>query len=216
MTNGSLDSSRRRLAKCFSIKFREKWSAETSRDLWGRSDDLWVHSTMFDRSSWKDLVFQFHMRVFTTNPLGRLPGPGLKRSSGELVYGERSEKLNMVELRYSVGLKTTWKLDCPVFTLVTMADSTASRVQKLGQLSDMNEWNTAGVHPSFRGTGIAAFAFRIHSLLEEWETHWSNLIDGIRKALNPDVSQSSSLYLCNFSSKTFHQARYHPIAPRST
>ena len=80
----SLDPPRRRLTKCFLMKFKGKWDMETSRNLWGTSDYPWTLSNRFDRSSWEDVVFQYHMRVFTTNPRQRQPGPGLQRSSASL------------------------------------------------------------------------------------------------------------------------------------
>jgi len=95
------------------------------------------------------------------------------------------------EVRYSVGLKTTWKLDFPVFTLVTMADSvtTTSDPKDFEQLGNRREWETAGLLPSVQATGVAAFAFRIRSLLPQWQAEWSKLLDEIGKALKNDVSQ---------------------------
>jgi len=174
-------------------QFRGTW--DLSRNLWGSSDHRWARSTRFDKS--EDVVFQYHMRAFTAPTWWRRPpGPGVRRVSGPLPSNrhKRTSDANpgIFELRYSVALKTTWKSDLPVFTLVTMADSvTASRLEELAQLSSRDDWETAGLQPSLRTTGIAAFAFRIHSLLPQWERQWSNLIDEIGKALNNDVSQDS-------------------------
>ena len=92
------------------------------------------------------------------------------------------------EVRYSVGLKTTWELDFPVFCLVTMTDSARGQLQELQQLGDINEWDAAGIHPSVQAMGVAAFSFRIRSLLRHWVAQWSRLIDAIRRLLDADVS----------------------------
>ncbi|KAK0731874.1 hypothetical protein B0H67DRAFT_476402, partial [Lasiosphaeris hirsuta] len=183
--------SRQRLTKCFLDQFRGKWelSRRLSRKLWGSSDHPWSGSVRFDKSKWEDLVLQYHMRVFTA-PITwmRHSGRSLERVTGTLTSDKHKRSLKIYEVRYSVGLKTTWRFDLPVFTLVTMADSvTASRLQDIGQLSSRNEWETAGIHPSIRATGLAAFAFRIQSLLPQWEAQWSNLIDEIGKVLNNDI-----------------------------
>ncbi|KAK5651199.1 hypothetical protein OQA88_12747 [Cercophora sp. LCS_1] len=186
---GPLSLSRQGLAKCFLAHFRSKW--ESSRNLWGSSDHRWSGSERFNGS--EDVVFQYHMRAFTAPTWWlRPPGRSVKRVSGPLPSNRHRKTSDagpgIYELRYSVGLKTTWKLDLPVFTLVTIADSvTASHLETLKKLSSRDEWDTAGIHPSIRATGVAAFAFRIHSLLPQWETQWSNLIDEIGKALNNDL-----------------------------
>ncbi|KAK3359516.1 hypothetical protein B0T25DRAFT_447397 [Lasiosphaeria hispida] len=184
---GPLGLSRQRLTKCFLEQFRGEW--KLSRNLWGSSDHRWAGSARFDKPKWEDLVFQYHMRVFTA-PISwmRHSGRSLKRVSGTLTSDKHKRSLDIYEVRYSVGLKTTWRFDLPVFSLVTMADSvTASRLQDLGHLWSRNEWETAGIHPSVRATGLAAFAFRIQSLLPQWEAQWSNLIDEIGKVLNNDI-----------------------------
>lgn len=197
-----LGSARQRLAKLFLAQFRNKW--EPSRNLWGTSDHGWTGSARFDKSSWQDLVFQYHMRVFTTPPpphrWQRPPGgPGLKRLSGILTGEKNVRKLGIYEIRYSVGLKTTWELDFPVFSLVTMADAAAGSLRGGGNLWERKEWEAAGMRPSVRATGVAAFAFRIQSLLPQWEAHWSRLIDDIGNLLNVDVSclPSGALHPCS-------------------
>ncbi|KAK1752624.1 hypothetical protein QBC47DRAFT_327941 [Echria macrotheca] len=194
---GSLAPARRRLAQCFLTQFKGEWDP-LSRHRWGSSYQPWTGSAMLNRPNWDDLVFQYHMRVFTVPPpaiAARLPGPGLTRKQGELAhlnpddkYSLRHGSLRLFELRYSVGLKTSWKLDFPVFSLVVMADSTASRLRELPSLADENAWDTAGIQPAIRATGISAFAFRIQSLMiPEWEVQWSRLINEIKKSLNADL-----------------------------
>ena len=48
-------------------------------------------------------------------------------------------------------------------------------------------YNSVCIHPSIHATGVAAFAFRILSLLPQWEAQWSSLIDHIGHELNADV-----------------------------
>ncbi|KAK5651821.1 hypothetical protein OQA88_11590 [Cercophora sp. LCS_1] len=182
--------SRRRLGNCFLTQFRDKW--EPSQDLWGTSDYRWARSVEFDRSRWEDLVFQYHMRVFTTTRWQR-PRLGIERLSGnlKLVDNEDMRSLSLSEMRYSVGLKTTWGLDPPVFSLVTVADNDSS-LRGLEQLWNTNEWETAEIQPSICATGIAAFAFRIHSLIPQWERQWSLLIDEIEREFESILHKSLS------------------------
>jgi len=198
--HGFLGPSRRRLARCFLTQFREKW--EPGRNLWGSSDHRWTGSTWFNKPRWEDLVFQYHMRVFTTAPWVRPSGRGLERVSGKL-KGHKND-LAIFEMRYSVGLKTTWALELPVFSLVTMADSiTADSLKVLAQLPDTSSWTAAGIRPSIHATGMAAFAFRIDSLLPEWGARWTNLLDEIDSfnVLSADVSKTL-LFLISTNSKT--------------
>jgi len=185
-----LGEARRRLTKCFLSQFRDAW--EPGRNLWGRSDHRWSGSADFNRASWEDLVFQYHMRVFTTPPHPHFwtgsRGGGLERVSGTLKDERNKRSLEIFEARYSVGLKTTWGLDFPVFSLVTMADTSAGDLLECANLGERSEWEKAGIHPSVQATGVAAFAFRIQSLLPLWEAQWSHLIDEIGKLLNADVS----------------------------
>ncbi|KAK0638564.1 hypothetical protein B0T16DRAFT_421359 [Cercophora newfieldiana] len=195
----SLAPARLRLAQCFVSQFKGKWDP-LSRNRWGVSYQPWTGSAKFKSHNWNDLVLQYHMRVFTV-PVGRikLPGEGLKRAQGKLwaslsrddaAEGHSSRKsLQLIESRCSVGLKTTWRLDFPVFSLVTMADSTTTSLkpERLQQLGNPKEWEKANIHPTIRATGIAAFAFRIQSLLPQWETQWSRLIDDVESFLNADL-----------------------------
>lgn len=216
----ALDEGRRRMARGFVTKFRARWDVELSRELWGTSDYTWVRSPKFDGSCWDDLVFQYHMRVFSTNLKSRPLGRGLQRSSGKLQEpdtggprpavrrapsrlrtphtnnsgGGGSSILPVIELRYSVALKTTWRWDDAAFTLVTMADSTGGRLKSLAEISEKEDWTKTWTHPSLRGTGVAAFAFRIHCLLGPWEQHWSRLIDALGEALTNTVDVSLSTH----------------------
>ena len=227
-----LGSARRRLTKLFLAQFRDKW--EPSRQLWGASDYAWTGSVEFDKSSWKDVIFQYHMRVFTSWPhtrkWERLLGGGLKRESGTINADNTQKKtpktvvevsdpklkLGIYEMRYSIALKTTWGLDFPVFTLVTMADAAAGSLQKNSRnnmnLGERNAWETAGICPLIRTTGVAALAFRIQSLLPQWEAHWSRLVDDIGKLLNANVSPPSLFSFLFFLSSlvSFFFTMVHP------
>ena len=208
----SLAPARQRLTQIFVAQFKERWD-RGSRNQWGASYYPWTRSVTLDASGWDDLVFQYHMRVLTAHPDPRPLGPGLKRASGSLQVA--SNTLRMIEVRYSVALKTTWRLDFPVFSLVTMSDSTTGHhLQGLPQLGNASDWDKAGIRSSARATGMAAFAFRIHSLLPQWQRQWSCLIDEIEKFLNNDVSdfRRSPMHNSSPSSEVYFSltASYHP------
>ncbi|KAM7212717.1 hypothetical protein V8F06_011917 [Rhypophila decipiens] len=190
-----LASSRTRLARAFLLQFKSSWDLTSSRRWWGSSDHESMRSGRF--AGWEDLVFQYHMRVCTADvdvSSGlTLWQAGLVRSSGKLHNGKQLPLAHVVELRYAVGLKTTWKFEQAVFTLFTMADSGRVRLRSLDELSNEWQWRMAGIVPLQRATGVAAFAFRIHSLLPEWERQWSSLIDTLGKALNSNANLDAIL-----------------------
>ncbi|KAM7196177.1 hypothetical protein V8F33_006289 [Rhypophila sp. PSN 637] len=183
-----LASSRTQLARAFLLQFKSFWEFPSNRRWWGSSDHELMRGGRF--AGWEDLVFQYHMRVCTADVdvSSTSPGPGLVRSSGNLHIGKQLPLAHVVELRYSVGLKTTWEFEQPVFTLLTMAESGRLRLSSLDELSNEWQWRMAGILPLQRATGVAAFAFRIHSLLPEWERQWSSLIDTLGRALNSNAN----------------------------
>lgn len=184
--------SRLRLARDFLAQFTGKWALRRhtwgSSDIRGTSEDGWGTSVALTKSRREDVVFQYHMRVFTTQSGVRRVCPALERISGDLtIAGDTKRNIDIHEIRYSVGLKTTWEFDLPVFSLVTMADSFTG-LDDLGQLWDTNIWTAVNIRPSIRATGVAAFAFRIRSLLPGWAAQWSRLLDEIDRVLSADVS----------------------------
>jgi len=185
---------RRQFAKQFLTHFRGSW--EPSRHAWKSSVDRWMGPTRHSNATSppEDLVFQYHMRVFTTQTTLQRPGAGIFRAQGQLPVPYDVRNLDILEIRYSVGMKTTLKSDLPIFSLVTLVDkSTASSLQDLGQLGDIKKWTASNIHPSKGATGVAAFAFRIHSLLPVWEAKWSALLMEIDRVLQVDVSSTRVL-----------------------
>ncbi|KAK3358108.1 hypothetical protein B0T25DRAFT_176863 [Lasiosphaeria hispida] len=185
-------SPRLRLVTYFLSQFEGKWGL--NRHSWGSSDDkgssedsTWGGGSMaLTRSRRDDVLFQYHMRVFTTQPGVSRTCPG--RVSGNLtVPSDVRRNLDIHEIRYSVGLKTTWEFDLPVFTLVTMTNSFTG-LEDLGELCDTNIWKAVNICPSIRATGVAAFAFRIRSLLPGWADQWSRLLDQIDRVLSADLA----------------------------
>ncbi|KAK3349674.1 hypothetical protein B0T25DRAFT_459449 [Lasiosphaeria hispida] len=175
--HGALIPTMQRFTRRFLTQFKGEW--ETSRrNLWGGTPTF--------KKPGEDLVFQYHMRALTAPPWLMPLGSGLRRVNGTLAKIDHSH-INLREVRYSVGLKTTWRLDFPVFCLITMADSTVGRLQELPQLGEINAWDTAGIHPSARATGVAAFSFRVRSLLPLWGAQWSCLLDAIERLLATDI-----------------------------
>lgn len=186
-------ASTQRLATYFVRQFGKEW--ESSRHSWGTSDDRGGSDDgrggglmALGKSPVEDLVFQYHMRTFSTQsgPRGKM-GSLIRVSGTSTVSTDYERNLDIFEIRHSVGLKTTWELDLPVFTLVTMTDSFTG-LDDLGELSDTSIWAAVNIRPSLRATGVAAFAFRIRSLLPGWAAHWSRLLNQIDRALSADVS----------------------------
>ncbi|KAK4199323.1 hypothetical protein QBC40DRAFT_176707 [Triangularia verruculosa] len=184
--NSALAFSRKRLAEYFLTQFKGNW--DLSRHLWGVSDHRRTSSSTVNTSRRDDLVFQYHMRIMTTVDWLRGRGDTFKRSSGTLFDDNGARCADIVEVRYSVGLKTTWRLDFPVFSLITLADSiSVDGLKKIASLQDKDMWEAAGIHPSIRATGVAAFTFRIQSLIPLWESQWLSLLDHISQVLSSDI-----------------------------
>ncbi len=181
--------SRRRLAQRFVHQFRGEW--QLGQHLWGISQHA-KSSLMASRESPpNDLVFQYHMRVLTTQVGVRRPGEGLSRVVGRLTALGDGNDLEICEIRYSVALKTTYELDLPIYSLVTMADSFVG-VEDLGQLWDATMWASVNIRSAMRATGVATLAFRIRSLLPVWAAKWSNLLDFIDRSLSFAKASRSS------------------------
>ncbi|KAH6628897.1 hypothetical protein F5144DRAFT_655576 [Chaetomium tenue] len=186
----SLGSGRQRSVNRFLTEFRGEWGI--NRDLRGTSEHRWTERPGSGELIQEDIVFQYHMRAFATP---QLPSAGvldltlMKREQGTLTNNKSAPSIYIREIRYSVGLKTTWDFEFPVFSLVTMVDAAAGSLQNCGELWERNKWTAVGIRPSMRATGIAAFAFRIHSLLPQWAGHWSSLVDNIQKQLTTNFSR---------------------------
>lgn len=92
-------------------------------------------------------------------------------------------------------------------------------LEDLGELHDASIWKAANIRPSIRATGIAAFAFRIRSLLPGWAYQWTRLLDQMDRVLSDDVSGfSCTLFLFSFlfSDDTHGTARQRPLAREKT
>ncbi|KAK0652612.1 hypothetical protein B0T16DRAFT_443797 [Cercophora newfieldiana] len=183
---------RLRLVTSFLNQFEGKWGL--NRHSWGSSDDkgsseddTWGGGAMaLTKSRREDVFFQYHMRVFTARSGLRRNCPG--RVSGNLtVPSDTRRNVDIHEIRFSVGLKTTWEFDLSVFTLVTMTNSFTG-LEDLGELHDTNIWKAVNIRPSIRATGVAAFSFRIRSLLPRWADQWSRLLDQIDRVLSADLA----------------------------
>ncbi|KAI0418425.1 hypothetical protein F5X98DRAFT_373899 [Xylaria grammica] len=138
----------------------------------------------------QNVVFQYHMRIFTTVPffsyyLGH-DFRMVERIFGSIASPYGSKPLEIIEHRYSVGLKTTYDLDLPVFNLITIVEDPRI-VEGLESLGDETMWQTTDIRPLIRTTGTAAFAFRIRSFFKSWEEQWSDLLNGIDKVLEVDL-----------------------------
>ncbi|KAK4107094.1 hypothetical protein N656DRAFT_764098 [Canariomyces notabilis] len=188
----NLSQPRLQLVTYFLSQFEGKWGL--NRRSWGSSDDkggsedrTWGGGFMaLPKPRTEDVLFQYHMRVFTTRSGRQRSCPG--RASGNLTDpSDVRRNLDIHEIRYSVGLKTTWEFDLPVFTLITMTNA-FTRLEDLGELCDRDIWRAVNMRPSIRATGVAAFAFRIRSLLPGWADQWSRLLDQIDRVLSADLA----------------------------
>ena len=125
--------------------------------------------------------------MFTAQALWQA-SPRLVRISKALALPDPNQPLHVHEVRCSVALKSTWQFDLPVFSLITFADSFTG-IQDLGRLWDTEMWTAVGIRPCVRVTGLPAFAFRICSLLPEWEAQWSQTLDQVDAALHTKVRE---------------------------
>ncbi|KAK4116136.1 hypothetical protein N656DRAFT_227109 [Canariomyces notabilis] len=169
----------------FISQFRGEWNHN-------RVEALATGSLYATPSETEHVLLLYHMRVFTTVSKWAVddrepPFIGLlTKTGGKLTVSNTGGKcLYIKELRYSVGLRTTWELDLPVFSMVTMADTLPNAFQLADELGRA-EWTDNEIRPSIRATGVTAFASRILSLMSLWTYNWSRLLDDIDKALKVD------------------------------
>ncbi|KAI2606607.1 hypothetical protein GGR54DRAFT_620502 [Hypoxylon sp. NC1633] len=136
----------------------------------------------------EEVVAQYHVRTLVTGLLRmstRTKSNTWRRIDGTLNVPNDKANLSIVECRYSIGLQTTYDMDLPIFSMVTLSDKKWYVYQ-----DDLNKsecWREANIQPWNRSTGVAAFAVRIYSLLEYWKDDWINLLEEIDTALNTDL-----------------------------
>jgi hypothetical protein len=143
---------------------------------------------------------QYHMRVFTCGGSPKIytyaeEGVELVRAQGDLFSPISGKVMHIVERRFSFALKTTTAVDLPIFTLINLSDYVLpdSGIKSLArnQVHNSEEWKSLNIRPWIRGTGIAAFAFRIHSWCGIWARLWSKLLDEIDGVSGIEVSPNS-------------------------
>ncbi|KAI1373871.1 hypothetical protein F4677DRAFT_447842 [Hypoxylon crocopeplum] len=139
----------------------------------------------------EDIIFQYHVRTMSSslvNPFmyesttGKLPNRNLARGT-LAIPNDKRQSLSIMESRHSICLKTTWKNDLSVFSMITLTKS----MDLMPGLHDRGQWSNANIRPFNRSTGVAAFAFRIHSILPLWEEDWISLLVGIDDAVKTDL-----------------------------
>lgn len=91
--------------------------------------------------------------------------------------------MHIAEQRFSIGLKTTSKMDLPVFTVINLSDAMKHKV--LETLA--GDWAAAGIQYWSAGTGYAAFAFRIRLMCDCWAEVWTRTLDQLDGLLSVDV-----------------------------
>jgi hypothetical protein len=139
----------------------------------------------------QDVIFQHHMRLLAVSSfLEEMPGFELNRMTGSIRHPSASKTLFVRENRLSVAIRTSCDLDLPVFSLVALADSPSSPFSSynLGRLDNSERWMELGIRPSIRSTGVAAFAFRIHTMCSFWAEKWTVSLDELDNQLTVTVN----------------------------
>ncbi|KAJ3529360.1 hypothetical protein NM208_g9794 [Fusarium decemcellulare] len=184
------DFSRLELCKGFVDQFVSDWK---------EFDKCWANSGLGSPqgalgSTPKDIILQYHLRFMVTEQgtekggMRRLDlsisGSRLQRAIG-YIHKHSGFWLRVAESRCSIGLKTTWGMDLPVFSLMTLSEFDVPGAS-FGSLE--NE-----VQPHARSTGVAAFALRISQTCHIWEQQWSIFLDGISALLNDEMELKNIL-----------------------
>ncbi|KAF2276176.1 uncharacterized protein EI97DRAFT_458668 [Westerdykella ornata] len=110
----------------------------------------------------------------------------LDRVRGELPIPGTGGTMDISEARLSTALITTTHMDLAIFKLINLTDSVRGTSWSTKQ--DALNWKAAKIRPLRRGTGMAAFAFRIHCSCGTWATEWSEFLDGIDNASRFDLT----------------------------
>jgi hypothetical protein len=142
----------------------------------------------------QDVIFQHHMRLLAVSSfLEEMPGFELNRMTGSIRHPSANKSLFVRESRLSVGIRTTCNLDLPVFSLVALADTNSSTLcyfdfPSLDRLGSSERWMEFGIRPSIRSAGVAAFAFRIHTMCSFWAEKWTVSLDELDNQLTVTVN----------------------------
>ena len=141
----------------------------------------------------QDVILHYHMRLLSASSFSdETPTLKLDRVTGSIRHPSANKTLFVRESRLSVAIRTTCDLDLPVFSLVALADT--HRYQgsfnsySLGRLHNSERWMELGIRPSIRSTGVAAFAFRIHTMCSFWATEWADLLNELDSQLTVTVN----------------------------
>ena len=143
----------------------------------------------------------YHMRVFTPSkaPISLLDtGDGdltLNRTRGALRAPINGKGRYVAEKRLAVAVKSTTKMDLPIFSIVNLTDidDTYEYMEPLAG----NDWEAAGIQIWPGGTGLAAFARRIQMLCGLWAKEWTRTLDELDGLLTVDVRLPSSIPNCS-------------------
>ncbi|KAI0380283.1 hypothetical protein F5Y04DRAFT_257846 [Hypomontagnella monticulosa] len=132
-----------------------------------------------------DIMLQYHARSFVTRITNYTKHNSWRRINGILNVPNDKRDLTITECRYSIGLKTTYNMDFPVFSVVTLSENWPYVNED--DLDKPKNWIEANIQPYGRSIGVAAFALRIYSFLKFWKDDWTQLLDDIDNALNSDL-----------------------------
>ncbi|KAK4230176.1 hypothetical protein QBC38DRAFT_56882 [Podospora fimiseda] len=140
----------------------------------------------------RDFICQFHTRFLVIMPKEpekkSRPISCLARHSGEIISPSTKQVLSFFEKRISTAIRTTWHLEFPVFTLVTISDFSYPSIGTIFHNLDLQPSTNLVGKPS---AAVNCFVLRVEAVFDEALLHWNSLLDVVDSSL--DVGLASIL-----------------------
>ncbi|KAK4189328.1 hypothetical protein QBC35DRAFT_462045 [Podospora australis] len=152
------------------------------------------------------VLVHFEMRFLSIQPSKpEITAPTkMKRYTGSVRIPGRNIFLNVLEKRIAVALRTTCRLDLPVYSMVTVMDYLVSNIDEMfieppaawaeyyggawGALENSKGWRAGGIQPSIRSTAFDSLAFRMMTICWIWRYEWLASLGAITKYIRADLS----------------------------
>lgn len=194
------------MASAFLAQFAGLWKTNAYREFkWAEPPTQAEASNISKSRSWaipsyrnssdcEVLCYQYHLRLFKGDRGLDMEQPevyiDLQRVRGT-IKAPNGKILNLREKRLGVSLRTTFRMDLPIFSLINVHDEIDSNFSRAAnEIFDdagLQNCTEAKIWPCRRGAGIAAFVFRIKWTCEIWAGEWNVLFDEIDETLQVDV-----------------------------